>query len=257
MEQRLSDPAMPRKPNPKVPNPKVKVKICGITNWPDARRAVEAGADFVGFNFYPPSPRYITPAKARRIVQRLPKEICAVGVFVNESEDKILDIASTVGFVHLQLHGDESPATVGRLSRIFPVMKTIRVRKSFRPSQLSRFKHAQAFLLDGFDAHHWGGTGKTFDWRLVPRKKGDARIFLAGGITPENVGDAIRTARPYAIDVCSGVESRAGKKDPQRMKAFMRAVREAQRSKSRKSKSRKSRSKKSRSKKSKAAKGTR
>jgi phosphoribosylanthranilate isomerase len=249
MEQRLSDPAMPRKPNPKVPHPKVKVKICGITNWPDARRAVEAGADFLGFNFYPPSPRYITPAKARRIVQRLPKEICAVGVFVNESEDKILDIASTVGFVHLQLHGDESPATVGRLSRIFPVMKAIRVRKSFRPAQLARFKHAQAFLLDCFDANHWGGTGKTFDWRLVPRKKGDARIFLAGGITPENVGDAIRAAKPYAIDVCSGFESKPGKKDPKRMKAFMQAVREAQTSKSR--------SRMSRSKKSKAAKGTR
>jgi phosphoribosylanthranilate isomerase len=123
-------------------------------------------------------------------------------------------------------------------------MKAIRVRKSFRPAQLARFKHAQAFLLDGFDAHHWGGTGKTFDWRLVPKKKGDARIFLAGGITPENVGDAIRTARPYAIDVCSGVESKPGKKDPQRMKAFMQAVREAQKSKSG-------------SKKGKAAKGTR
>ena len=229
---------------PTKPNPKVKVKICGITNWLDARRAVEAGADFLGFNFYPPSPRYIAPAKARRIVQRLPKEISAVGVFVNESEDTILDIASTVGFVHLQLHGDESPATVARLSRIFPVMKAIRVRKSFRPAQLARFKDAQALLLDGFDAHHWGGTGKTFDWRLVSRKKGDARIFLAGGITPENVGDAIRTAKPYAIDVCSGVESKPGKKDPQRMKAFMQAVRDAQKSKSG-------------SKKGKAAKGTR
>ena len=243
---------MPSKPKPKAPHPKVKVKICGITNWPDARRAAEAGADFLGFNFYPPSPRYITPAKARRIVQRLPKEITAVGVFVNESDDRILDIASTVGFVHLQLHGDESPAAVARLSRIFPVMKAIRVRKSFRPAQLARFKHAQAFLLDGFDAHHWGGTGKTFDWRLVPQKKGGARIFLAGGITPENVGNAIRTARPYAIDVCSGVESKPGKKDPQRLKAFMQAVREAQRSKSRKSRSRKNKSKTS-----KAAKGTR
>ena len=239
---------------PKKPKPKVKVKICGITNWPDARRAVEAGADFLGFNFYPPSPRYIAPAKARSIVQRLPKKIFAVGVFVNESEDTILDIASTVGFVHLQLHGDESPAAVARLSRIFPVMKAIRVRKSFRPAQLARFKGAQAFLLDGFDAHHWGGTGKTFDWRLVPKRKGDARIFLAGGITPENVSDAIRTARPYAIDVCSGVESKPGKKDPQRMKAFMQAVREAQKSKSR---SKQSKSRKSRSKTSKAAKGAR
>jgi phosphoribosylanthranilate isomerase len=247
MEQQPPDRTMPRKSKSKKPKP--KVKICGITNWPDARRAVEAGADFLGFNFYPPSPRYIAPAKARRIVQRLPKKISAVGVFVNESEDRILDVASTVGFVHVQLHGDESPGAVARLSRIFPVMKAIRVRKSFRPAQLARFKHAQAFLLDGFDAHHWGGTGKTFDWRLVPKKKGDARIFLAGGITPENVGDAIRTARPYAIDVCSGVEAKPGKKDPQRMKAFMQAVRDAQKSKSGSSKRK--------SKTSKTAKGTR
>jgi phosphoribosylanthranilate isomerase len=209
---------------------KVKVKICGITNWTDARRAVEAGADFLGFNFYPGSPRYITPAKARCIVRRLPKRISSVGVFVNESEDRVLEIAHTVGLNYLQLHGDESPAVVERLGRTFSVMKAVRVRKSFRASQLTRFKHAEAFLLDGFDPNHRGGTGKTFDWRRVPRlpkMNGSARIFLAGGIAPENVGEAIRIAQPYAVDVCSGVEARPGKKDPKRMKAFLRAVSEA------------------------------
>jgi phosphoribosylanthranilate isomerase len=205
----------------------VKVKICGITNWTDARRAVEAGADFLGFNFYAHSPRYITPAKARGIVRRLPKGISSVGVFVNEAEDRILDIARTAGLDRLQLHGDESPAMVQRLGRIFPVIKALRVRKSFRPSQLARFEHAEAFLLDGFDAKLRGGTGKKFDWRLAPKANGRARIFLAGGITPENVGEAIRVAKPYAIDVCSGVEAKPGKKDPKRMKALMLGVGEA------------------------------
>jgi phosphoribosylanthranilate isomerase len=116
---------------------------------------------------------------------------------------------------------------VKRLSRLFPVIKAVRVRKSLRASQLARFKHAEALLLDGFDANHWGGTGKTFDWDLVPKTNGSAKIFLAGGITPENVGEAIRAANPYAIDVCSGVEAKPGKKDPKRMKAFMHAVDEA------------------------------
>lgn len=205
----------------------MKVKICGITNWTDARRAVEAGADFLGFNFYAHSPRYITPAKARGIVRRLPKGISSVGVFVNEAEDRILDIARTAGLDRLQLHGDESPAMVQRLGRIFPVIKALRVRKSFRPSQLARFEHAEAFLLDGFDAKLRGGTGKKFDWRLAPKANGRAMIFLAGGITPENVAEAIRIAKPYAIDVCSGVEAKPGKKDPKRMKALMLGVGEA------------------------------
>lgn len=206
---------------------KVRVKICGITNWKDARRAVEAGAQFLGFNFYPGSPRYVAPAKARRIISRLPRNVSSVGVFVNETEDHILDIALRVGLDQLQLHGDESPALVDRLARTFPVVKAVRMRKSFRASQLARFTHAKAFLLDGFDPHRRGGTGKTFDWRRVPKSSGGRRIFLAGGINPANVAEAIRIARPYAVDVCSGVESRPGIKDPKRLKALMRAVDEA------------------------------
>jgi len=208
---------------------KVKVKICGITNWVDARRAVAEGAELLGFNFYARSPRYVDPAKAKRIVRRLPKETLVVGVFVNESEHKMLEIARAVGLDALQLHGDETPAMVARLKRSFPVIKAIRVKTASVAGQVGKFKQATALLLDGFDARRRGGTGKTFDWEVARRAKKHGRIFLAGGLTPENVGVAIRTARPYAVDICSGVEARPGKKDPARMKHLMRAARDAQR----------------------------
>lgn len=207
---------------------KVKVKICGITNWTDARRAVEAGAQFLGFNFYPSSSRYIRPAVARRIIRRLPERVTMVGVFVNEPEESMLAIARRVGLDYLQLHGDEPPEQVARLKREIAVIKAIRVRDSFRPKQLDSFGRASAILLDGFDAHRHGGTGKTFNWRLARGSNGSQRIFLAGGLTPENVAEAIRVARPYAVDVCSGVEARPGRKDPARIVALMWAVKAAE-----------------------------
>ena len=207
---------------------KVKVKICGITNWTDARRAVEAGAQFLGFNFYRPSRRYIQPAAARRIIRRLPDGIAAVGVFVNESEASMVAIARRVGLDYLQLHGDEPPELVTRLEREIPVIKAVRVRDSFRPKQLDSLSCASAILLDGFDVRRHGGTGKTFNWNLARGANGSRRIFLAGGLTPENVADAIRVARPYAVDVCSGVEARPGRKDPARIIALMWAVKAAE-----------------------------
>jgi phosphoribosylanthranilate isomerase len=207
---------------------KVKVKICGITNWTDARRAVEAGAQFLGFNFYRPSPRYIQPAAARRIIRRLPDGIAAVGVFVNEPEANMLAVARRVGLDYLQLHGDEPPEQVARLKREIPVIKAVRVRDSFRPKQLDSFRRASAILLDGFDARRHGGTGKTFNWDLARGSNGSRRIFLAGGLTPENVAEAIHVARPYAVDVCSGVEARPGRKDPARIVALMWAVKAAE-----------------------------
>jgi phosphoribosylanthranilate isomerase len=204
---------------------KVKVKICGITNWADARCACEAGADFLGFNFYRESPRYISPARARRIVKRLPRGVTAVGVFVNETGEVLRDTARRVGLRFLQLHGDESPALIADLRRSFAVVKAVPVRKSFRPSELGKFKAASAILLDGFDPRFRGGTGKTFDWSRAGKPSNlRNRIFLAGGITAENVCEAIAIAKPYAIDVCSGVEAAPGKKDRAKIKALMSAV---------------------------------
>ena len=209
----------------------VKVKICGITNWADAKRAIDGGAELLGFNFHSDSPRYIAPAKARRIVRRLPRTVSSAGVFVNESEKRILEIAREVGLDYLQLHGDELPSLIGRLEQYLPVIKAVRARKTFRPAKLARYKRASAILLDGYSGRQRGGTGKTFDWELARRSKSYGRIFLAGGLTPENVREAIRIARPYAVDVCSGIEKKPGKKDPGRMKDFMRAVRSTARRK--------------------------
>jgi phosphoribosylanthranilate isomerase len=206
----------------------VKVKICGITNLKDARQAIEAGATFIGFNFYEGSPRYVTPSAAKRILQSLPKKVKAVGVFVNETENKMLTIVRQIGLSHVQLHGEESPETVARLQRTLPVIKAIQVRKSFSTSELARYKNASAFLLDGFDRHRRGGTGKSFSWDIARHAKRAGHIFLAGGLTPDNIGEAIRAAKPYAVDVCSGVEAKPGKKDLGAVKDFMRAVRAAQ-----------------------------
>jgi phosphoribosylanthranilate isomerase len=205
----------------------VKVKICGITSWADARKSIEEGADLLGFNFYRESPRYIAPAAAARIIKRLPKGIKAVGVFVNESEENILAIVHAAGIQQIQMHGDESPETVTRLGRKLPVIKAIRLSGQFQASCLSDFVKADALLLDTFNGDQFGGTGKTFDWRVIRSASEKKKLFLAGGLTPENVEEAIRIGHPYAVDVCSGVEARPGKKDPRRIEAFMRAVRSA------------------------------
>jgi len=203
----------------------VKVKICGITNWSDARGAVEAGADFLGFNFYRESSRYIAPAAARRIVKRLPDKVSTVGVFVNEAEPDMLAIARRVGLDYVQLHGDETAEMVSRMRRSFRVIKAIRVRDSFRVAQLANFKGASSILLDGFDSRLRGGTGKSFNWKVAKNAGRKRQIFLAGGLTPENAAEAVSAARPFAIDVCSGVEARPGKKDAARMRALVAAVR--------------------------------
>ncbi len=203
---------------------RTRVKICGITNWADARRACEAGADFLGFNFCPKSPRYISPARAGKIVSRLPRGVASVGVFVNESEAVVIEMARRLRLDFVQLHGDESPEMVAAVAQYVPVIKALRVRKPFRSGQLARFKSASAFLLDGFDRSARGGTGKTFDWSVARRVRRGRTIFLAGGLTPENASEASRSARPYALDVCSGVEASPGKKDSARIAAFMRAL---------------------------------
>lgn len=205
----------------------VRVKICGITNWRDAKAAIDAGADALGFNFYAKSPRKISIAHAREIIRHMPKNVSAVGVFVNARETEVLRTARAAWLNVVQLHGDESPRAVSRLSQDFPVIKAFRVGHNFRAKDLRRYGDAAAFLLDGFDKKARGGTGRTFDWRMANDAKQFGPVILAGGLKKENVAAAIRDVQPFAVDVCSGVEAAPGKKDLKKMRGLMTEVREA------------------------------
>ena len=205
-----------------------RVKICGITNWADAKLAVDAGADALGFNFYEKSTRYIEPEDARRIVRRLPKGVEAVGVFVNMRPFSVAALAGEVGLAAAQLHGDEPPNWAQTTAAFLPVWKAFRIGGTFRLAQLAPFREfAAAFLMDGFSPRARGGTGKTFDWNVAKRAWRYGRIVLAGGLNAENVPQAIGAVRPWAIDVCSSVEARPGKKDPARLRELMREVQRA------------------------------
>lgn len=211
--------------------PRVAVKICGITNWSDAKAAIDAGTDALGFNFYEKSPRRISISRARQIIRHMPRSVSAVGVFVNTSAPDALKIARAVKLEALQLHGEESPRMVRELAREFPVIKAFRVGPTFRVKNLEKYPNASAFLLDGFDREVRGGTGRTFNWQIVRRAKRIGPIILAGGVTKENAVNAIRTASPFAIDVCSGVERSPGKKDRNKMRQFMAMVERERRKK--------------------------
>lgn len=203
----------------------VKVKVCGITNLEDALFAVESGADALGFNFYPPSPRYIAPEAARRIIKELPHSTFCVGIFVNEkSPVEVARVAAMSGVGAVQLHGDESPEYCAAL-REQRVIKALRVGKDFVPEGAARYP-AESILLDAFCARARGGTGETFDWVLARKtREVVAQLYLAGGLTPENIADAIAAVEPFAVDVCSGVELAPGQKDMSRVQAFISAVR--------------------------------
>jgi phosphoribosylanthranilate isomerase len=207
----------------------IRIKICGITNWTDARHAVDAGVHVLGFNFYAKSPRYIAPDDARRIAGRLPRRIQTAGVFVNTPAKDVLKLARAVDLNVLQLHGDESPASVGDLAHYYPVIKVFQVGPRFQPTTLDRYSEAEFFLLDGYSHNRRGGTGKTFNWSIARRSGQYGPIIVAGGLTPENVGAAIRAAHPFAVDVCGGVENSPGKKDRRRMEELVRAVGDASR----------------------------
>lgn len=204
-----------------------RVKICGITNRDDAEAAVEAGADALGFNFYRESPRSIRPEVAARIIAELPPFVVPVGVFVNESPRAIERLAREIGLRAVELHGDESPATIALLAPL-PVIKAFQVGPDFRPMMLRRFT-ADAFLLDGFRAGRRGGTGRAFDWSVARVSARYGRVIVAGGLTPQNVERAIAEARPYAVDVASGVERAPGRKNHHAVRAFIAAVRRADR----------------------------
>ncbi len=206
----------------------VRVKICGITNWTDAELALAAGANALGFNFYRPSPRYIAPSHAQLIITRLPAGVDAVGVFVNPSFAEANQIGLSTDLDVLQLHGDESPEALAEFSGSWTLIKAFRASPEFCAEQLEAYRgQTEFFLLDGFSEHARGGTGKTFDWSVAREAKKYGRIFLSGGLTPENVGDAVRQVQPFAVDVCSGVEASPGKKDAARVREFIRTVKEA------------------------------
>jgi phosphoribosylanthranilate isomerase len=206
-----------------------RVKICGIRRAEDARLAVELGASALGFNFYAPSPRYLTPAAAQAIVHRLPPLVMSVGVFADETESsRVAAVAREAGVAAIQLHGPRFPAGADGLLEAYPLIRALTVGDSFRGEDLRPLR-ASAFLLDAFDTALRGGTGKTFDWKLAREAKRFGPIILAGGLTPENVGQAIREVRPFAVDVASGVESAPGKKDASKLRAFFAAVQEADR----------------------------
>jgi phosphoribosylanthranilate isomerase len=204
-----------------------QIKICGITNWPDARAAVDCGANFLGFNFVGSSPRFVPVADAKRIIKKLPRGVATVGVFADEEPERIDDLGRILRLDFVQLHGRESPRVVEELSELYGVIKAFRIRAGFRPATLARYADAAALLLDAYHSRRIGGTGRSFDWRLARQGRKYGFIFLAGGLTPENVAQAIRAAGPFAVDVASGVESAPGKKDRSKLRAFCDAVRSA------------------------------
>lgn len=193
----------------------VKVKICGITNLEDAQAAIEMGADILGFNFYPPSPRYIEPNAAEKIISNLPGFVDIAGVFVNADQPDIRKLTDSGLLNWVQFHGDETSEFCSQFNAWnLRTIKAVRVRSAEDIERAQKFE-TFSLLFDTFDPNLYGGTGKIFDWSLV--KKCPRRIFLAGGICPENASDALKT-NVYGLDICSGIESEPGKKDYRKMK---------------------------------------
>jgi phosphoribosylanthranilate isomerase len=203
----------------------VRIKICGITNLEDALACAAAGADLLGFNFYPDSPRYIEPADARKIVAQLPASISTVGVFVDaETPKDVARLADIAGVTIVQLHGNESPSYCRELTGK-SVIKALRANERFDPESAAEY-YTDAILLDSFDQSLRGGTGRTFDWSIARSTKAKVRkLFLAGGLGPENVAAAVAGVQPYGVDACSSLESSPGRKDISRVRAFINAIR--------------------------------
>ncbi len=199
----------------------VRIKICGITRLEDARAAVDAGASALGFVFYKKSPRYISPSKAKRIVDVMPPFISITGVFVNEREGAIRDIAGFCALDALQLHGDEDYHTCHRLRRYGPkLIKAFRVGEGFNLGAVDAYK-VDALLFDAFDKDAFGGSGKIFRWELLKDLRTRLPVILSGGLTPLNVAEAVRVIKPYAVDVSSGVEKSPGIKDRDLIRSFI------------------------------------
>ena len=205
----------------------VRIKICGITNLEDALLAAELGADALGFIFYPKSPRKVDAETARSIIAQLPPFVAAVGVFVDEGAAVVQELAARVGLDWVQLHGQESPDYCRSLGR--NVIKGFRIQDEDSLGRLADYQGAaQALLLDTYKKGQVGGTGEIFDWHLARKAKKFGRIILAGGLTSENVAQAIAIAGPAAVDAASGTEAAPSRKDPTKLRAFFEAVRSKQ-----------------------------
>ena len=200
-------------------NYQVKVKVCGMTNLKDTLVTVEEGADAVGFIFYKKSPRSVTMKLVRETVLELPPFVDTVGVFVDETAEQINKIADYCNLDMVQLHGDESPTFCKRIRR--RVIKAFRVKDMQSVKKLSNFQ-VSGFILDTFSESLHGGTGKVFDWNLALPAKKFGPVIMAGGLTPNNVRQAIQRVRPYGVDVCSGVESEPGIKDHKKIRFFLK-----------------------------------
>jgi len=199
-----------------------KIKICGITNLADAQLAVQLGADFLGFNFYPPSPRYLEPEQARAIIDLLPPRIITVGVFVNEPVAAIKKVLARCPLQMAQLHGDETSHQCLQVAQLgVKVIKALRIRRPADIEQANQFD-LDMILLDAFYPQLYGGTGQAFDWSWI-RPTGDKKIFLAGGISPENITQAL-AAGTYAVDLCSGIEKTPGRKDADKMRSLFAKI---------------------------------
>lgn len=200
----------------------VKVKICGITNREDAHAAVAAGADLLGFVFCEDSPRHVTVAEAAAIAQTVPPQVVRVGLFVNATEELVAEAMSACGLQLLQFHGDETPEYCRQFGAMS--MKAFRMKDAETLRQLREYP-TDAWLLDAFVPGQRGGTGHTFNWELAVAAVQLGRpVFLAGGLTPENVAEAVRQVRPFGVDVSSGVEAAPGKKDHAKVRAFVQAA---------------------------------
>ena len=205
----------------------VQIKVCGVTNVRDARACAELGVDMIGLNFYRQSPRYIEPKVAVRIIEAVPPGISTVGVFVETSAEEVRNLANAVGIRCVQLHGHTSLDTCRELAREFRVIRAFSTDPEFRAEEISLFSNYDVLI----DAHHpnlRGGTGLTCDWLAARATRAFARfLILSGGLSEQNVGQAIATVSPNAVDVCSGVESAPGIKDHQALENFITSVRSA------------------------------
>ena len=204
----------------------MKIKICGITNTEDAGVAVAAGADALGFVMYRKSPRWVEPAVARSIIAGLPSFVLPVGVFVNEEAERVRALMDECGFALAQLHGDESALYCQNLSR--PALKALRLKDRGTFLALAEFQglaNVRGILIDAFSDQAYGGTGQTVNWTLAQEAARSTPIILAGGLNPANVAGAIRMVHPYGVDVSSGVEKSPGKKDQDKVRAFVEAAR--------------------------------